>query len=129
MSAPVYRMTALLSTLLRHVPLGTNLALFHLLWTLLSGRLLATRGALMPALTDAGLAPDAARRAWAALAYGRWHIAALVDAFHAQATREGRWRPHQYAGYCPVACDLVGFFRPRLHSCPTTHFSPAAGQA
>lgn len=129
MSAPVYRITSLLSTLLRHVPLGTNLALFHLLWTLLSGRLLATRGALVPALADAGLSPDAARRAWAALAYGRWHLAALVDTFHEQALAQGRWNPHRHAGYRPVACDLVGFFRPRLHHCPTTHFSPVAGKA
>jgi hypothetical protein len=68
MSTPVYRITTLLSTLLHRVPVGTNLALFHLLWTLISGRLLESRGALFPALTASGLPPDAARRAWAALA-------------------------------------------------------------
>jgi hypothetical protein len=28
-----------------------------------------------------------------------------------------------------VACDLVGFFRPRLQDCPTKHYSSAAGKA
>ena len=32
-------------------------------------------------------------------------------------------------GYRPVACDLVGFFRPRLRDCPTKHYASAAGKA
>src|SRR5207247_141545 len=59
MSATVYRITTMLSSVLRPVPLGTNLGLFHLLWTLLSGRLLASRGAIIPALADPGLAAPA----------------------------------------------------------------------
>ena len=42
MSAPVYRISTMLSSVLREVPVGTNLGLFHLLWTLLTGRLLAS---------------------------------------------------------------------------------------
>ena len=68
MSATVYRINSLLSTLLCSLPVGTNLALFHLCWTLLSGRLLITRGAVLPALALARLPADAVRRAWAALA-------------------------------------------------------------
>ena len=44
MSATVYRINALLSTLLHSLPVGTNLALFHLLWTLLSGRCITGDG-------------------------------------------------------------------------------------
>jgi hypothetical protein len=128
MSPPVYRMTQLLSTVLHSVPVGTNLALFQLLWTLVTGRLLAARGALFPALADAGLPPDAVRRAGAALATGHWQLAPLLAAFHQQAQAEGRWQPCTVAGYRPVACDLVGFFRPRLRHCPTAHFSQPAGQ-
>jgi hypothetical protein len=128
MSAPVYRITSLLSTLLGHVPVGTNLALFHVLWTLVTGRLLAARGAIIPALADTGLPPDAVRRAWAALAYGQWQLAPMLAAGERVITAEGGWQPHQHAGYRPVACDLVGFFRPCLRGCRTTHFSQAAGQ-
>ena len=49
MSATVYRISTMLSSVLQEVPVGTNLALFHLLWTLLSGRLLTSRGAVIPA--------------------------------------------------------------------------------
>jgi hypothetical protein len=117
-----------LSSLLHSVPIGTNLALFHVLWTLVTGRLLAARGALLPALADSGLAPEAVRRAWAALASGHWQLASLVDAFQEQVRHEGVWRPCEQGGYRPVACDLVGFFRPRLRHCPTAHFSQQAGQ-
>jgi hypothetical protein len=129
MSPLVYRMRTLLADVLQDVPLGTNLALFHLLWMLVSGRLLASRGALFPGLADLGLPDDAIRRAWAAFAYGRWSLASLLARFQACVQAEGRWQPHAYDGYRPVACDLVGFFRPRLQGCPTTHYSSAAGQA
>jgi len=45
------------------VPVGTNLGLFDLFWTILSGRLLGSRGAVMPALAATGLGAAAVRRA------------------------------------------------------------------
>jgi hypothetical protein len=129
MSTPVYRITTMLSRLLREVPVGTNLALFHLLWTLLSGRLLTSRGALVPALADLGLPEPAVRRAWAALAYGDWEIGALLAQWQRLVLAEGQWQPRRHGGYCPVAADGVGFFRPRLQDCPTRHYSSQAGKA
>lgn len=72
MSPIVYRMNAVLSRVVQRVPVGTNLGLFHCLWMLLSGRLLLSRGAVIPGLAAFGLADEAVRRAWAALAYGKW---------------------------------------------------------
>jgi len=54
MSPIVYRIAVLLGVLLAEVPVGTNLALFWLLWALLSGRFLLSRGAVCPALADLG---------------------------------------------------------------------------
>jgi hypothetical protein len=108
---------------------GTNLAMFHLLWMLLSGRLLESRGAVIPALAAMGLSDDAVRRAWAALAYGQWQIAPLLAHWQQQVLAEAKWQPHTHGGYRPVACDLVGFFRPRLQGCATSHYHPAAGKA
>jgi hypothetical protein len=119
----------MLSSILREVPVGTNLALFHLLWTLLSGRLLASRGALIPALADFGLPAPAVRRAWAALADGDWDGDTLLARWRALVLAAGRWQPRCHGGYRPVAADLVGFFRPRLQGCPTTHYSSQAGKA
>src|SRR3990172_5212859 len=102
MSAPVYRINAVLSSLLHALPVGTNLALFHLIWTLLSGRLLITRGAVIPALALARMPEEAVRRAWAALAYGRWEIALLLASLEQQIQAEGVWQPHVHDGYRPL---------------------------
>ena len=112
------------------VPLGTNLSLFHILWTLISGRLLQTRGALIPALAATGLEPAAVRRARAAFARGAWEIAQLAAAWQAVVQHEGRWYAQQTGGYRVVAVDTTGFFRPRLKDCATNRVRVSqAGEA
>src|SRR3989442_15986883 len=86
----VYRISLLLGAILADVPVGTNLGLFWLLWALISGRFLLSRGAVFPALADGGLSADAVRRSGAALAYGRWTIQTLVRAWHQGVQQEGR---------------------------------------
>jgi hypothetical protein len=122
-------MSVLLSRILADVPIGTNLGLFWLLWALVSGRFLLSRGAVFPALADRGLAADAVRRSGAALAYGRWAIQTLVQAWQQVVQQEGRWCAHRYEGFRPVACDLVGFFRPRLSGCLGKHYQSGADKA
>src|SRR5438552_5727882 len=129
MSTIVYRISVLLSAILAGVPVGTNLGLFCLLWALLSGRFLLSRGAVFPALADGGLSADAVRRSGAALAYGRWAIQPLVSAWQHLVQQEGRWHAHSYEGFRPVACDLVGFFRPRLSGCLGKHYQSGADKA
>ena len=129
MSTIVYRISVLLGVLLAEVPVGTNLGLFWLLWALISGRFLLSRGAVFPALADGGLPAEAVRRSGAALAYGRWAIQTLIQAWHQVVQQEGYWQAHRYEGFRPVACDLVGFFRPRLSGCLGKHYHSGADKA
>lgn len=129
MPEAVYRMMHLLCTLVVACPLGTNLGLLHLLWMLVSGRLLAARGAVVPGLAACGLSDRAVRRAWAALGYGGWASEALLARWAATVLAEGRWQPQVHEGYRPVAVDVTGFWRPRLRGCPTTHYHAEAGKA
>ena len=129
MSTIVYRISVLLGVILAKVPVGTNLGLFWLLWALISGRFLLSRGAVFPALADGGLPAEAVRRSGAALAYGRWAIQPLVQAWNQVVQQEGGWQAHQYEGFRPVACDLVGFFRPRLSGCLGKHYQSGADKA
>jgi len=129
MSTIVYRLSVLLGAIVADVPVGTNLGLFWLLWALISGRFLPSRGAVFPALADGGLPADAVRRSGAALAYGRWAIQTLMRAWQQVVQQEGRWHAHQYEGFRPVACDLVGFFRPRLSGCVGKHYQAGADKA
>src|SRR5215470_17178459 len=129
MSTIVDRISVLLGVLLAEVPVGTNLGLFWLLWALISGRFLLSRGAVFPALADGGLPAEAVRRSGAALAYGRWAIQTLIQAWHQAVQQEGYWQAHRYEGFRPVACDLVGFFRPRLSGCLGKHYQSGADKA
>ena len=129
MPEAVCRMLTLLCALVRTLPIGTNLGLLHLLWMLTSGRLLASRGAPFPGPADGGVSARAVRRAWAALGQGDWTSAQLLGHWAAVITREGRWQPHTHSGYRPVAVDVTGCWRPRLHACPTTHDHQVAGRA
>ncbi|HZP81378.1 MAG TPA: hypothetical protein VFB21_07055 [Chthonomonadaceae bacterium] len=129
MSTIVYHICALLEKLVLSVPVGTNLGLLHPLIALVSGRFLQSRGAIFPALSALKLSAASVRRAGAALCYGRWQIAALLGDWRCLVVSEGVWRPHIYEGLRPVACDLVGFFRPHLAGCAGKHYQSAADKA
>jgi len=129
MPETVYRMMTLLSGLVAPLPVGTNLRLLHLLWMLVSGRLLAARGAVIPGLSESGLPDRTVRRAWAALGQGGWTTAGLLGRWEGLVRDEGHWQPVAHGGYHPVAVDVTGFWRPRLQTCPTTHYHAEAGRA
>jgi len=95
----------------------------------MSGRFLASRGAVIPALAAMGLADDEVRRSEAALAYGRYRTMDLVSAWHKMVYEQGHFRRHSHEGIHPVAGDLTGFFRLRLCDCTTKHFSTQAGKS
>jgi hypothetical protein len=129
MQEAVYRVLTLVSALVVDVPIGTNLGLLHLFWMLLCGKLLLSRGAIFPGLSAIGLSEVAVRRAWVALGRGSWTSDRLVTSWARVVEAAGYWRPHEHAGYRPVAIDITGFWRPRLQGCPTSHYSATAGKA
>jgi hypothetical protein len=118
-----------LSALLSRLPIGTNLALLHVFWALLSGQLLPSRGALFPALKAIGLHDEAVRRAWTAVAKGGWQIAHLLKRWRCHVTEGPEWKRHVYEGYKPVVADITAFWRPTLKNCPSQHYHPAAQRA
>ena len=129
MQEPVYRMLELLCAVASRLPIGTNLGVLHLLWMLVSGRLLTARGAVFTGLSEAGLSREQSRRAWAALGAGQWTSDRLIREWAAVVAREGQWQAAEYDGYRPVAIDVTGFWRPRLKGCPTKHYRAEAGRA
>lgn len=129
MQERVYRVVEVLCAVVAATPIGTNLGLLHLLWMLVSGRLLGTRGAVIPGLSATGLSEPAVRRAWAALGHGDWSSAELLTRWRQQVEQAGAWRAHEYEGYRPVAVDVTGFWRPRLRGCATSHYDGRAGKA
>ncbi len=129
MSASVYRLSDLLAQMLADVPVETNLGLLHLQVALLSGRFLAARGAIFPALDALGLEKGATHRAHAALCYGRWNTDNLLQRWQQTIIKEGHFKPSAYEGIQPVACDLTAFFHPQLRGLTSKHYVSEAGKA
>jgi hypothetical protein len=120
---------SVLSELLAGLPIGTNLAMLHVFWALLSGQLLPSRGALFPALKAIGLEDEAVRRAWTAVYKGVWQTVLLIELWRKQVEGLPEWRQHEYEGYKPVVADVTAFWRPSLKNCPSQHYHPAAQRA
>lgn len=127
--SPQWAMGHSLAQLVADLPVGTNQGLLLMLWALVSGNLLESRGALFPALQRMGLDEAESRRVWAAFAQGKWEIAELLRQWQQQVEAEGVWQEHRFAGYRVKAIDLVGFWRPTLQSCPSKHYQGQAGKA
>jgi hypothetical protein len=120
---------AVLSTLLENLPIGTNLALLHFMWMLVSGALLPNRGAMFPALKATGLSDAATRRAWVAFRKGVWQMAILLVLWREYVKALPGWQERRYEGYLPVTADVTAFWRPALKNCPSKHYHPAANRA
>ena len=97
MHPTVYRVLTVLCALVAGVPLGTNLGLVLVLWMLLTGRLLTTRGAVIPGLSALGLSPTVVRRSWAALGQGAWTADQMLANWQGWGVREGAGQPHVVA--------------------------------
>ena len=59
-----------IAAVVQTVPVGTNIALLHLLWVMLNGSFLRSRGAVFAALEGQGFTRQEVRRSWAALRSG-----------------------------------------------------------
>lgn len=120
---------AVLSILVQELPIGTNLALLHFLFMLVSGALLPSRGAIFPALKSIGLSDAATRRAWVAFGKGVWQMPAMLVLWREHVTKLPDWKERRYEDYRPIPADVTAFWRPALKNCPSKHYHPAANRA
>jgi len=129
MSTASERTIQALEHVVKQVPVGTNLALLHLLWAILSGAFLSSRAAVFPALKLAGFTVSQIRRCGQALRGGAWDIAELVSSWREYVLSQDEWQPHCYEGDRPLAVDLTTFWRPRLKGGPGKFFHQMANRA
>jgi hypothetical protein len=119
----------ILVELTKSLPIGTNLALLHFLWMLVSGALLPQRGAIFPALKSTGLSDKATRRAWAAFRGGVWQTGILLQLWRSYIRSLPDWHIRRHEGYRAITADITAFWRPTLKNCPSKHYHPVANRA
>lgn len=111
------------------LPIGTNLAMLHFLWMLVTGSLLPHRGALFPALQSTGIGEAAVRRAWGAFRGGMWQISELIWAWESYMQTQQQWEPRRYEGYYAVPIDTTPFWRPKLQGLKSKYYNSEAEKA
>lgn len=111
------------------VPIGTNIGLAQILWVMVNGSFLGSRGALFPALHANGLSAEAMRRSWAALRYGVWEIDDLLEHWQIFVASENQWSPRKYEGYRVLSVDITAFWRPKLKGWLGKHYHHLAQKA
>jgi hypothetical protein len=118
-----------LVAVVKQIPLGTNLGLVRLMWSMMQGSFLGSRGAIFPALMLSGFNEQETRRTWSAFCSGQWSITRLIKAWRAHVGREGKWQAHLYEGYRAVAIDLTSFYRPKVKSWIAKAFNSLVSKA
>lgn len=111
------------------VPIGTNLGLVRLLWVMVNGSFLESRGAIHSALAVSNFGSDEIRRSWAALRYGRWQVNELIATWQVYVASRNQWRARRYGGYRVKSVDITGFWRPRLAGAVSKHYHALAQKA
>lgn len=118
-----------LQIIVQTVPIGTNLALLQLMWTILNGSFLPSRGAIFPALKANGFTPEESRRIWTAFRHGIWRINECIEQWRSYVLAEGQWQSHDYEGYQPMAVDWTAFWRFKLKGWTGKMFHSLVGRA
>ena len=129
MNEYVIEMMTALSDVVYTLPVGTNLGILHLLWAMVAGQLLVSRGAVIPALKQIGLSDRAVRRSWQALRRGGWVIGVMLINWEAVVLGGKHWVVREHGGYRVLAIDITAFWRPALKDCRTKHYNQQAGKA
>jgi hypothetical protein len=118
-----------MAVIMQVVPIGTNIGLVRILWVMVNGSFLQSRGAVFSALHWSGFDEKEIRRSWAALRYGNWEINALLESWQVYVASQNQWRARRYERYRVMSVDMTGFWRPHLCGWLGKHYSNLAQKA
>ena len=111
------------------VPIGTNVGLIRLLWVMVNGSFLKSRGAVFSALHLSGFDAQEIRRSWAALRYGVWDVNELLEQWQIYVNSQNQWCARRFEHYRVLSVDMTGFWRPRLKGWLGRHYHNLAQKA
>jgi len=111
------------------VPLGTNVGLVRILWVMVNGSFLQSRGAVCSALHLSGFSVAEIRRSWAALRAGNWEINEMLESWQVYVASQNQWRVRRHEHYQALSVDITGFWRPHLQGWLGKHYHNLAQKA
>lgn len=111
------------------VPVGTNLGLCRIVWAMMKGGFLISRGAFHGGLEASGFAVEEIRQSWSAMRYGSWEINEMLEEWQGYVASRGEWKARKYGNLRVKSVDITGFWRPRLQGKVNKHFHALAQKA
>lgn len=108
------KMIQAIQHVVKQMGIGTNRNLFTLLWAMVSGQFLLSRGTVHLALKLGGCTDAETKRASNALRTGQWQIGELIDKWRHYIEQEAKWERKEYEGWYGVVADVVVFPRLKL---------------
>jgi hypothetical protein len=103
-----------MAVIMQVVPVGTNVGLMRILWVMVNGSFLRSRGAVCTALHMSGFRAEEIRRSWAALRYGNWEINEMLESWQLYVASQNQWHARRHERYRVLSVDITGFWRPHL---------------
>ncbi len=108
------KMIQAIEYVVKPLSVGTNIAMLHLMWAMVSGAFLQSRGAVHTALKLSGRRDEQIRRSGNALREGQWQIRELITRWREWVMSQKGWEVREYEGWRAVSCDVVVFPRLKL---------------
>ena len=118
-----------MAMIMQTVPVGTNVGLIRILWVMINGSFLQSRGAVFSALHLNGFEAQEIRRSWAALRHGTWEVNELLENWQLYVASQNQWRARRYERYRVLSVDITGFWRPHLQGWCGKHYHNLAQKA
>lgn len=123
------KMIQAIEYVVKPISVGTNIALFNLLWAMVSGAFLPSRGAVHTALALCGRSEAEIRRGSEALRNGQWTIEELIKRWREWVLSQGKWEVQRYEGWRAVSCDVVVYPRLKLKGLKGKFYRGTFGRA
>ncbi len=123
------KMIQAIEYVVKPISIGTNLALMQLLWAMVSGAFLGSRGAVHTALALCGRSDAEIRRGSQALRSGQWTIEEMIKRWREWVLSEGQWEVKRYEGWRAVSCDVVVYPRLKLKGLKGKFYRGTFGRA
>ncbi|MBV7335287.1 hypothetical protein KFU94_45010 [Chloroflexi bacterium TSY] len=102
---------AVLMNVLQVTPMGTNVNVMRLMWAMLNGSFLKSRGAIHSALKESGFEDEEPGEAGGA---DMDHGISQVCWGRGKKKWKGEWEAKKLEGYRVKSIDITGFWRPKL---------------
>ena len=104
----MYRAVGMVNELCKGLVVGTNVCIRNALLTIMSGLLLETRGAILPALDGVGMGKTEVLRTRKAIQEGAWSSKRMLKKLNKCAEEELNWQALRVGGYRVNAVDTTG---------------------